>query len=61
MPLPGQGVKCVTCAVAVGSPNSNIEKDNSLNHSCVSPSSSISNRMGCLEYTYAKSKGSSQL
>ena len=26
-------------------PHSNLEKDNSLNHSCVSPS------MGCLEYT----------
>ena len=26
-------------------PHSNLEKDNSLNHSCVSP------KMGCLEYT----------
>ena len=26
-------------------PHSNLEKDNSLNHSCVSPN------MGCLEYT----------
>ena len=28
-----------------GIPHSNLEKDNSLNHSCVSP------KMGCLEYT----------
>ena len=27
-------------------PHSNLEKDNSLNHSCVSP------KMGCLEYFY---------
>ena len=34
--------KCVTCR---GLPHSSLEKDNSLNHSCVSP------KMGCLEYT----------
>ena len=31
-------------------PNSNLEKDNSLNHSCVSP------KMGCLEYTNYRTK-----
>ena len=31
-------------------PHSNLEKDNSLNHSCVSP------KMGCLEYTYPVTK-----
>ena len=31
-------------------PHSSLEKDNSLNHSCVSP------KMGCLEYTQLRTK-----
>ena len=37
------GGKCVSCNLS-WTPHSNLEKDNSLNHSCVSP------MMGCLEY-----------
>ena len=47
--IPGE-VKDPTSLHLSWTPHSSLEKDNSLNHSCVSP------KMGCLEYSVSITK-----